>query len=88
MDNNFSKTSGRMYGLFGPGMLVFSNAVWIVNFKILVMSNTFNVLNVMCVLLTMVAYCIVFWIISCLSSFGLLGFFSEWDILLIYIDML
>jgi len=77
LDYNSSTDTGRMLGFYGPGMLVFTMAVCIVNFKILSLSNQFNFLNVICIIGSIVIYPAVFWLVSVIfTSSDIAGFFS------------
>jgi len=77
VDNNFSTTNGEMIGFYGPGMLVFSMAVWVVNFKILSISNQFHFLNIFVIIGSMVVYVFVFWIVGFIFKGDITGLFSQ-----------
>jgi len=77
LDYTSSSDSGKMLGFYGPGMMVFSMAVFVVNFKILSISNQFNVLNLFCVFGSMLIYPAVFWIVGVVfSTSDIANFFS------------
>ena len=78
IDNIFSANAeGRTLGTYGSGMLVFSAAIFVANFKILAMSNTFNILNAFIVFASMGVYVIIFFILNLLSFSDLYNFFTR-----------
>jgi len=77
LDYTSSTDNGKMLGFYGPGMLVFTMAVCIVNFKILSLSNQFNPLNIIVVFGSIIIYPAVFWIISKIFSSSDIADFFE-----------
>mmetsp|Transcript_20038 Transcript_20038/g.17122 ORF Transcript_20038/g.17122 Transcript_20038/m.17122 type:complete len:198 (+) Transcript_20038:841-1434(+) len=80
MDEDFSTpgaSDGRHFGILGPGMLVHSIAVWVVNFKIILMSNTFNFLNLFCIFGSILVYVLIYYIGNLFKSLEIFGLFDE-----------
>lgn len=72
-----SSSKGHTFDYYGPGMLIFSTSIFVVNAKVLTMSNTFNFLNVFIVFGSMGIYVMMFALISTFESSEVYNLFFE-----------
>lgn len=55
-DNTFVTVDGQTYGFWAGGMVVFGAVVYVTNFKILLISNTINIVQFVIILASILFY--------------------------------
>lgn len=64
MEANFGTTTGRDFNYLGTGMMIFSLAVGVTNFKIVMITNSYNFMSFFLTFGSIIFFVICYWILN------------------------